>query len=245
MSRRTLSFAGVVGAALLTAGALAGCATGASSPSSSTGPSSSTPDATGVAPATQIGAAWLDGGRSIAVVTSGSSSCPPVVSGEPTLADGTVSVTLAESPRDNCTRDMAPRATLVGLPSGTDVARAWTVSVEGVAEGRAMLDGLTSAAPTGQADFSPSAGWVDDSLIAILTYGSSGCPPTVESVTTAGSDIAVQFATPPADQVCTMDIAPRVTLAEVGGDVPAGEVSLTLSGGNVDATGPITVLGTR
>lgn len=244
MSRRTLSLSAAVGAALLAAGALAGCATGASSPSSSTGPSSSTPDAADTAPSSPVGAAWLDGGRSIAVITSGSSSCPPVVTGEPTVADGTVSVTLAESPRQNCTRDMAPRATLVGLPSGTDVTRAWTVSVEGVAEGRAMLDGLTSAAPTGQTDFSPSAGWVDDSLIAILTYGSSGCPPMVESVTTAGSGIAVQFASPPADQVCTMDIAPRVTLADVGDDALAGEVSLTLSGGNVDAAGPITVLGT-
>lgn len=245
MSRRSLSLAGVIGAALLAAGALTGCATGAASSAASADPSVSTPDATAAAPANEIGATWLEGGRSIALVTQGSSSCPPVVSGEPSVADGTVSVTLEESGRDSCTRDMAPRATLVGLPEGTDVTRAWTVSVDGVAQGEVSLNGLPSAAPAGLTDFAPSAGWVDDSLVAILTYGSSGCPPTVESVTTSASDIAVQFATPPSDQICTMDIAPRVTLADVGGNVPSGDASVVLSGGNVETTGAIAVIGTR
>lgn len=243
MSRRPLSFAGLLGAALLAAGALTGCATGAGSTPASTDAASSTPDAT--APAGEIGAAWLDGGRSIALVTSGSSSCPPVVSAEPTVADGSISVTLEDAPSQVCTRDMAPRATLVGLPAGTDVTRSWTVSVEGVVQGQAMLAGLASPAPTGETDFAPSAGWADDALVAILTYGSSGCPPTVESVTTAGSEIAVKFATAPADQICTMDIAPRVTLADVGREAPSGDVSIVLSGGDVDSATSIAVLGTH
>ncbi|WP_176776559.1 MULTISPECIES: hypothetical protein [unclassified Microbacterium] len=55
----------------------------------------------------------------------------------------------------------------------------------------------------------------------------------------------MQFATPPADQVCTMDIAPRVTLADVGDQAPEGDASVVLSGGGVDATDPIPVLGAR
>lgn len=240
MSRHRLTLIGMLGAGLVAAGALAGCATGPSAPLV---PDSS-PDATASTPPSGIGAAWVSGGRAIALVTTGSSSCPPVLDGEPSVAGATVTVQLAESPREGCTRDMAPRATLVGLPSGVDASKKLTITVTGAAQGEATLAGLASvsAAP---AEFTPSAGWVDDSLVAIVTYGSSTCVPSVEAVTAAGSDVAVQFATPPADQICTMDIAPRVTLADIGREAGSGAVSLVLSGGNVDASAPIPVLGTR
>lgn len=245
MSRHRLTLIAALGAGLLAAGALTGCATGASSPAQETSTSaSSSPDAGESASAAKIGAAWLDAGRAIAVVTWGSSTCVPVVSAEPTVSGDAVTVTLGESGRTDCTRDMAPRATLVGLPAGVDPTRSLEVTVEGAAEGRTTLAPLTSA-PSDAEQFAPSAGWVDARTIALVTYGSSGCPPTVESVITTGTGIAVQFAAPPADQICTMDLAPRVTLADVGDGAPEGAVSVVLSGGGVDAPDPIPVLGSR
>lgn len=242
MTRHRLTVLGLIGAGLLAAGALTGCATGASAPSS--GGASSTPDATGSTLSAEIGAAWVDGGRSVAVVTTGSSTCPPVVSGEPSASGTTITVDLAASPRENCTRDMAPRATLVSLPAGVEPSTDLAVAVTGEVEGRALLSGLDPV-PATPAEFTPSAGWVNDSLVAIVTYGSSSCVPSVEAVTAAGSEVAVQFATPPADQVCTMDMGPRVTLADIGREAGSGAASLVLSGGGVTADAPIPVLGTR
>lgn len=240
MSRSRLTLIGLLGAGLLTAGALTGCASGAAS-----APESSSPvDVTTPEPAGAISAAWLDAGRAIAVVTSGSSSCVPAVSGEPQIVGGALTVDLVEPAQEPCTRDMAPRATLVTLPAGTDAGAALTVKVTGAAEGETTLAALADV-PTPPDDFAPSAGWVNASLVAIVTYGSSSCVPTVESVSTDGSNVAVQFATPPADQVCTMDYASRVTLADVGAEAGDGPVSLVLSGGNVQAVDPVPVLGSR
>lgn len=245
MSRHRPTLIAALGAGLLAAGLLTGCATGAASaPENTAGTMTPTPDAEGSASSGAVEAAWLDAGRSIAIVTRGSSTCVPVVDGEPRVAGDALTVTLGESTRTDCTRDMAPRATLVGLPTGVDPTRSLEVIVEGAAEGRTTLAPL-AAAPSDATEFSPSAGWVDARSIAIVTYGSSGCPPTVESVTATGSDIAVQFATPPADQVCTMDIAPRVSLADLGDQAPEGDASVVLAGGGVDATDPIPVLGSR
>lgn len=247
MSRHRPTLIAALGAGLLAAGLLTGCATGAASaPENTAATLTPTPDAEASTPVSsgEVEAAWLDAGRSIAVVTRGSSTCVPVVDGEPRVAGDAVTVTLGASARTDCSRDMAPRATLVGLPSGVDPTRSLEVTVEGTAEGRTTLAPL-AAAPSGAPEFSPSAGWVDARSIAIVTYGSSGCPPTVESVATTGSDIAVRFATPPADQVCTMDIAPRVTLADIGDEAPEGEASVVLTGGGVGATDPIPVLGSR
>lgn len=245
MSRHRPTLIAALGAGLLAAGVLTGCATGtASAPEDTAASMTPTPDAAASVSPGEVEAAWLDAGRSIAVVTRGSSTCVPVVDGGPRVDSDVLTVTLGESARTDCTRDMASRATLVGLPTGVDPTRSLEVIVEGVAEGRATLAPLADA-PSDVTEFSPSAGWVDARSIAIVTYGSSGCPPTVESVTTTGSDIAVQFATPPAEQVCTMDIAPRVTLADLGDQAPEGDASVVLSGGGVDATDPIPVLGSR
>jgi hypothetical protein len=241
MSRRRLTIIGLLGAGLLAAGALTGCASGAASAPSS--PSS--PDAAAPEPAGGVEAAWVDAGRAIALVTSGSSSCVPTVNGEPRMDDGALTVELVEPSQEPCTRDMAPRATLVTLPADAEAGAGLTVRVTGAAEGEVALAAMEDASATSE-EFAPSAGWVNASLVAIVTYGSSSCVPTVESV--AGEDddrVAVRFATPPADQVCTMDYAPRVTLADIGAEAGDGPVSLVLSGGNVQAAGPVAVLGTR
>ena len=241
MSRRRSPLIALLGAGLLAAGALTGCATGASSSPAETGPS---PDATTPAPGSETGAAWVEAGRSIAVVTWGSSSCVPRASGVPSVVDGALTVTLDEAQQDVCTADFAPRATLIPVPAGVDATADLTVKVTGAAEGTVTLRGLKNV-PTDGEQFVPSAGWVDSSLVAIVTYGSSSCVPAVQAVSSAGDDVEVQFATPPADQVCTMDYAPRVSLADIGREAGEGDVSLVLSGGGVASSGPIPVLGTR
>lgn len=239
MSHRRLSLLGLVAAGILGVGVLAGCATGAGGTSETP-----TPDASESVSSADVQAAWLDAGRGIAVITSGSSTCPPTAIEMPTLEGRVLTVPLAESTRSACTRDFVPRATLVALPEGVDPTQGLQIAITGAVEGETILAGLPEA-PAPVPEFSPSAGWVDSSTVALLTWGSSGCPPVVETVTAAEGDVVIGFATPPADQVCTADMAPRVTLAEVGSVAPDGPVQLVLSGGNVASDGPIPVLGQR
>ncbi|MFF8187318.1 hypothetical protein ACF044_08660 [Microbacterium sp. NPDC016588] len=237
MTRRSL--VALLSVGILSMGALVGCATGAaSSPTSE-----ATPDATASIAPSEVRAGWLDAGRGIAVVTLGSSSCVPVAT-EPVLSGTTLTVDLVEPSDGPCTRDLAPRATYVGLPAGVDPSRDLEVVVTGAVEGSTSLAGLAEAPTTGD-EFLPSAGWVGDGQVAILTWGSSGCRPQVEAVTSAGEGATVTFVEPPADQVCTADMAPRVSLADLTGIVDDGPVELTLTGGNVASEGSIAVLGTR
>lgn len=242
MSRR-LSLVGLLGAGLLVIGAATGCASGtAASPSSPSVP----PDAPASAEPSRVEAGWLNGGRSLALVTWGSSSCVARITDVPTVADGVLTVDLTERPGTACTRDMVPRPTLVPLPDGLDATKDLQISVTGAATGGTTLAGLTGAVtPPAATDFAPSAGWVGDSFLAILTYGSSSCPPSVETVSAQGESIAVGFAAPPADQVCTLDIAPRVSVADVTDLGEATATSVVLSGGDVSVDGPVAILGTR
>ena len=155
-----------------------------------------------------------------------------------------LTVTLADSENTACTRDMAARATPVMMPEGTDPTQGLEIRVTGALEGATILAGLPEA-PVAVPEFSPSAGWVDRTTVAVLTWGSSSCRPTVATVAAAGSAVELAFASPPADQICTMDMAPRVTLAEVGAVAGDGAVELVLTGGNVASEGPIPVLGVR
>lgn len=237
MTRRSL--AALLSIGILSMGALAGCATGASS--------APTPEDTAGAPAsgtpTEVRAGWLDAGRGIAVVTLGSSSCVPVAT-EPVLAGATLTVELVEPSDGPCTRDMAPRATYVGLPAGVDPTQDLDVVVTGAAAGSTSIPGLVEVPAAGD-EFLPSAGWVGNDQVAILTWGSSSCRPQVEAVGSTAGGARVTFVEPPADQVCTADMAPRATLADVTGIVGEGPVELTLSGGNLAPGGPIAVIGQR
>lgn len=237
MSRRSL--VALLSVGILSMGALVGCATGAASSPTSEG----IPDATASIAPSEVRAGWLDAGRGIAVVTLGSSSCVPVAT-DPVVDGTTLTVELVETSDGPCTRDLAPRATYVGLPAGVDPTRDLEVVVTGAVAGSTSLAGLAEA-PTAGDEFLPSAGWVGDGQVAILTWGSSGCRPQVEAVTSAGEGATVTFVEPPADQVCTADMAPRVSLADLTGIVAEGSVQVTLTGGNVASDGPVPVLGTR
>lgn len=232
MTVRARSLVAGFGLALLAAGMLSACAS-AGPGSSSTPTSSSSPSGEEA----ELDAAWVDGGRMIAIVTQGSSTCVPTA-GEPTYADGVLTVEL-EDPSDDtaCTMDYVPRATLVGVPEGVDPTQDLEIKVTGTYAGDTDLDGVPGLAAGGETDYLPSAGWADDGQFVIVTWGSSGCPPVVESVeATSSSEVTVTFATPPADQVCTMDMSPRATVAQVPTDTldDDSEVFAILTGAEFD-----------
>lgn len=215
---------------------MAGCAAG---------PDSAVPG--GSVPSTSEGsdfeldAAWLDQGRMVGVVTWGSSTCIPQATD--VTADGqSVSVTLEDVVGDQiCTADYAPRASVVTLPAGVDPTQDVEVAVvfdsvtgDTVLEGNASLTGT----PGDSTDYQPTAGWFDDGQLVLLTWGSSTCPPVVESAAVSGDVGTVTFAAQ--DGPCTMDMAPRATVL---GFAEVGEVTdnftLTLVGDDLDATLPV------
>ena len=225
-SRRVLTVLAVGLAAL----GLAACAT----PISGAAPSPSETVAVSSDPA----AAWLDEGRAVGVVTWGSSTCVPFA-GEPTYdaATATVTVELTDPEAQACTRDYVPRASLVTLPAGVDPAADLEIVVTGTYAGEASLAGdpALTGIPGGMTEYLPSAGWYDHGGFLVLSWGSSTCVPQLEGAEATGTDeVTATFATPPADQVCTADMAPRVTVVEVADVKEDADVQVVLTGGEFD-----------
>lgn len=224
-----------LGATLLAAVVLTGCATGG--PGAGPTPSATTDDSV---QDSDVSAAWLDDGRMVGVVTLGSSTCVPTA-GDVAYADGVVEIELVEPEGAAvCTRDLVPRATIVALPEGIDPTQELEIRVTGDGyAGDTDLDGVAGLDPSGETDYLPSAGWADDDgQFVILSWGSSSCPPTLESAEVSSpTEVTVTFATPPADQVCTMDMAPRGAVAQVPDDSALDddtEVFAVLTGGEFD-----------
>ncbi|KDA05391.1 hypothetical protein DC31_16635 [Microbacterium sp. CH12i] len=186
-------------------------------------------------------AAWLDDGRSFAVVTWGSSTCVPIV--DEVTADGQkVSITLSDGADATkaCTADLAPRASIGGLPVGVDPTKDVELVVTyGDNSDSVELDGNSAltGTPGESTDYKPSAGWFDDGALVLLTWGSSSCPPIVEDVQASGNSGTVTFKTE--DRVCTMDMAPRATILDFGDELDddqGDDFTLTLVGDNLDGT---------
>jgi hypothetical protein len=206
-----------IGSLFIAAVLLAACATSAGS--------GGTPSASATAKGDdsneqEVGAAWLDGGRMVGIVTQGSSTCVPIAE-EATYADGVMTVTLVDADGDTaCTRDLVPRVSLVGTPEGVDPAEGVEIEVTGDGwHGDTDLDGVPGLAVGGETDYLPSAGWTDvDGQFVILSWGSSTCAPVIENTeATTASEVTVTFVTPPANQACTMDMAPRGLVTAVNG----------------------------
>ena len=196
---------------------------------------------------TDVEAAWLDDGRIIAVVTSGSSTCVPTAESAEINSDGALALELVEPDADTaCTRDLVPRATLVTVPNGVDPSQdleIWVTSEAGY-YGDVTLAGASGlAGPGGETDYEPTAGWTQQQgQFVILTWGSSGCVPVVESSEVTGeAEVTVTFQDPPADQVCTADMAPRTNFAFADGLSGVEDVQLVLTGDSFDQT--ITIYG--
>lgn len=232
-----------LGGTLLLIAALAGCATPdvtpGDAPTATTSPSPDAPaPGTGAdtAPSSEweVDAAWLNGGATIALVTYGSSTCVP------TLVDasadaGVLVVELAGADAAACTDDLVAQPLAIPVPAGIDTSAELEIQVSmGEAYADTDLDAYT-AGPV--EEFSPSAGWLDDDAIAILTWGSSTCLPVIENVTVPSeASVVVQFQKPDAQQVCTMDMAPQVTIATLPDDADLDDDTATLTlGGLVDA----------
>ncbi|MCM3695231.1 hypothetical protein [Microbacterium oleivorans] len=185
-----------------------------------------------VAPAARIDAGWLDGGATIGVVTYGSSSCRPEVS---TVADdnGVILIALSEPAAPACTDDLVARALEVPVPSGVDATADQRIRVE-LEDVRTDID-LPAYGGGAVEEFAPSASWIGDRVIALRTWGSSSCLPVVEDTRVESpASVVVRFATPPADQVCTMDMAPQLTLVQLDPDAEVDR-DATLSFGVLDA----------
>lgn len=183
--------------------------------------------------------ALLDDGRMFAVVTWGSSSCVPQID-EVTGEGQAVTVTVADpADADVCTADFAPRTSLGALPEGVDPTRALTLQVtygESVDDVDLDGDAAFTGVPGTATDYAPSAGWIDGGTLVLLTWGSSGCPPIVESVDGAGDAGTVTFVTDET-RMCTMDMAPRATIIAFGDDqVEDDDFTLTLVGDGLDGT---------
>ena len=196
---------------------------------------------------TDVEAAWLDDGRIIAVVTSGSSTCVPTAESAEINSDGALAVELVEPDADTaCTRDLVPRATLVTVPNGVDPSQDLEIRVTSEAGyyGDVTLAGASGlAGPGGETDYEPTAGWTQQQgQFVILTWGSSGCVPVVESSEVTGeAEVTVTFQDPPADQVCTAGMAPRTNFAFADGLSGVEDVQLVLTGDSFDQT--ITIYG--
>ena len=59
---------------------------------------------------------WWDDEASLAVITYGSSSCPPTVTSIEVAADGTVDIELDPATEGPCTLDIAPTTHVIALP---------------------------------------------------------------------------------------------------------------------------------
>lgn len=226
---RTLASAVALAAVALLA---VGCTAnpGSDAPTSSTAPSgaSTPPIADGV---DEVEVAWIDGGRSLALLTWGSSSCAPTV-GDVTASGQSIRVILAASGEKACTDDLAPRALMVPVPEGVDVTSDVEVEVvHGERTDEADLDGLAEA-PQGLTEFEPSASSFGDDGVVLLTWGSSSCVPVVHDVQPTDAGATVTFAD--IDGVCTSDMAARLTPILIPERDDDGAVELTLVGGGLD-----------
>ncbi|WP_460798934.1 hypothetical protein [Microbacterium sp. GXF0217] len=239
ISRAALSFAGLAAVAALAAG----CAT---TPADTSPTSSSAPEQS-AAPTPlkedDFEGAWLDEGRMFAVITLGSSTCIPQVD-EVTASGQQVTVTLVDPDPDAiCTMDLAPRASVGAFPEGVDPAQEveLLVTYDGVTDD-IDLDGdsALTGVPGTPSEYTPSAGWFDDESLVLLTWGSSSCPPVIESVEGAGATGTVTFAAEEEGAQCTMDMAPRAVIIAFGEDeVEDDDFQLTLVGANLDTTIPV------
>ncbi|MGP3533310.1 hypothetical protein ACTU3I_00825 [Microbacterium sp. RD1] len=227
MPTRYGSVLAVLGGTLVTAALLAGCATGGPA-----GPVTPPPDGGSESPAeVEVSAAWLDGGSMVAVLLEGSSTCVPLVDASE-YEEGVLAVSLIE-PDGPCTRDLVLRGVPVPLPAGVDPADALQVEVTGEGyAGTAELAGVPGLTPGGGLEGGqPSAGWATPDSFALLTWGSSSCPPQLaDAVVAAPGQIAATFADPPADRACTADFGPRVTVVTVAEAGAAYEAVLSGDG---------------
>ena len=228
---RRSSLAGL-GALAIAAVLLTACAS--SGPNT---PATTEPTEEAITPDPDLGAAWLDGGRLVGLVTLGSSTCIPQAEAAE-LVDGVLEVTLVEPAEDEaCTADLVPRVTLVDVPDDVDPAQVLPISVSRENYfGEVDLPGVAGLTGEGETDNLPSAGWstVQGQFI-VLTWGSSTCVPVISDVAATGpAQVTVNYDDVPENQVCTMDMVSRAQVTAVNGLTGVADVQAVLTGGEFD-----------
>jgi hypothetical protein len=236
--RNGILYAGL-GALVVTGMALAGCASSSGATSSASPASQAT-----IEPDPDLGAAWLDSGRMVGLVTLGSSTCVPGIADEAQYTDGILYVELAAPAEDKpCTSDLVPRVTLVDVPKGVDPEENLQIEVTGDEYfGLVELEGVAGLDPAGETDYEPSAGWATTKgQFVILTWGSSTCIPEIEDVAATGpAEVTVTYVTLPTDQVCTMDMVGRGAVTAVNDlEEGSGVVAILTKGGFLGLKVPI------
>lgn len=222
MTPRNLALLAAVTAVSLTA-LLGGCA-GSSSGSAPSEDPAETLD-------TDLGAAWLDGGRMVGLITQGSSTCVPTAEGE--YADGVLQVTLTDVSEGACTSDFAPRVSLVAVPEDVDPSANLVIEVTGAGfGGEVTLPGVDGLAFESVSEQTPSAGWTTaEGGVIVLLWGSSGCPELVTATEVTGDAAATAtLSGVEEDKVCTADYAPNPQLTAIDGLGGVQDVQLTISG---------------
>lgn len=191
----------------------------------------------------ELGAAWLDGGRMIGLVTQGSSMCVPTAE-DSSYADGVLQVSLVDDAEGPCTSDFAPRVSLVSIPDVVDASANLVIQVGGDYVGEVILPGVDGTVAESPSEQLPSAGWTTTAgTFVVLLWGSSGCPEYITTAEITGdAAISVSLSGIPADKVCTADIVPNPLLTVVDGLVGVPDVALTLTGPGVEPS-TTTILG--
>lgn len=210
------------------------------------------------------------------LVTWGSSSCVFDATEVEALDDSTVAVRFEQAPAEGCTGDLAPRAHELAVPEslvgsletaevvlvesafahlGGEIERSeWTVDlVDGwfgtVAE--TIEPGLAPGLPPGDPESFEPRVLLRESLIALVTFGSSSCPALPTAAGVEGDVLALTVEPRPAE-VCTADMAPTTSFfpAPVGFDPdtvlmasvtlvdpPAPDATTTVTVERLDETG--------
>ncbi|MCI2958407.1 hypothetical protein MN032_11950 [Agromyces atrinae] len=227
------------GAAAASVLLLAGCA----SPGSAGGSTDGSDDA---AVELELDATWLDDGRVVGLVTQGSSTCVPSAT-DVSYENGVLSVTLDDGEAQACTKDLVPRLSLVSLPEDVDPTASLEIAVTyGDAVGDTDLDGIAGLGSGSAEEGTPSAAWVGDDELALLTWGSSSraCYPVAESIVVDDGVITATMAEPAADQVCTSDYGPQGSLLFVDGAADDTEYELVLTGFGFEGDVRVPIIGT-
>jgi hypothetical protein len=74
-------------------------------------------------------AIWISGRREFAIVTFGSSSCPPVPTSISAVDEHHMAITFVKSPNSPCTADMAATTHKFDVPDGVDADGAVAIAV--------------------------------------------------------------------------------------------------------------------
>jgi len=206
---------------------------GSPAPASTAAPSTDTP----YAPQ----AAWLDA-SSIAVKTW-SDACAPQI-GDVIAGDQSIAIVLVDGADEVCASVQTAHGTYVGLPAGLDSSRPVELIVTEANGTRSELtlpglaEGETQPADR-MPEMVPSAGWITDRELAVLTWGSSTCMPGSGDFEAVDAKEGVVTLHSPTDTICTLDLVPQITFVPAEG-VDA-DATLILAD-HVDADGQPAIL---